>query len=425
MHNPELWQRLSSFEIDDGPAACSFADRLAAEQGWSKQYAQRVIDEYKRFLYLAMTAGHQVTPSKAVDEAWHLHLTYTRSYWDRLCKEVLGRPLHHYPSNGSDADTQKYAEQYQRTLASYEETFAVPPPADVWPRPNSTEPHLTTYQLAYLNGGIINVTATALTRLYELGLVACGADSKYQRVACPIEQTVWERLEQPASFTAIARGVYAKHHDDLKRQLIELRLLTDQPTPREKWGLKLGLGLLVVLGCLLLATIGKLFGNLSWWLALGIVLLYLFGLGVFGRIWHHTHRLRRTRRGERLLSELRRQAQTQPSPTHWGNRTADTVALLGTTALAGEAYDSLLLGIPKETLIRPQSKDKDKDKDKNKNLDLDLDLDFDFADCGAVCGANDFGAGCAAGGDGGGGGDGDGGGDGGGGGCGGGCGGGD
>jgi uncharacterized protein (TIGR04222 family) len=422
MYNPELWQRLSSFEIDDGPAACSFADRLAAEQGWSKQYAQRVIDEYKRFLYLAMTAGHQVTPSKAVDEAWHLHLTYTRSYWDRLCKEVLGRPLHHYPSNGSDADAEKYAKQYERTLASYQETFAVPPPADVWPRPNSTEPHLTTYQLAYLNGGIINVTATALTRLYELGLVACGADSKYQRVACPIEQTVWERLEQPASFTAIARGVYAKHHDDLKRQLIELRLLTDQPTPREKWGLKLGLGLLVVLGCLLLATIGKLFGNLSWWLALGIVLLYLFGLGVFGRIWHHTHRLRRTRRGVRLLSELRRQAQTQPSPSHQGTSAAGVVALLGTAALAGEVYESLRLGMPNETLIRQQANRKNKDQDLD--LDLDLFLDFDSDDGVAVCGGGDFEGGFGNGGDGGDGGGGDGG-DGGGGGCGGGCGGGD
>jgi uncharacterized protein (TIGR04222 family) len=421
MHNPELWQRLSSFEIDDGPAACSFADRLAAEQGWSKQYAQRVIDEYKRFLYLAMTAGHQVTPSKAVDEAWHLHLTYTRSYWDRLCKEVLGRPLHHYPSTGSDADAEKYAKQYERTLASYQETFAVPPPADVWPRPNSPAVHLTTYQLAYLSGGIVNVTATALTRLHELGLVACGADSKYHRIESkwldrqlglhPIELTVWERLEQPASFAAVAQRLLAKHHNELKQPLFELRLLTDQPTPSEKWWLKFWSILTTMSGLVLLVSWFDLFGGLFLGRFLNLaVFVFVCGLVYFLGSWIYTHRLRRTRRGERLLSELRHQAQTQPSPSHQGTSAAGVVALLGTAALAGEVYESLRLGMPNETLIRQQANRKNKDQDLD--LDLDLFLDFDSDDGVAVCGGGDFEGGFGNGGDGGGG-------------CGGGCGGGD
>ncbi|MEK6230809.1 MAG: hypothetical protein N2A42_03075 [Luteolibacter sp.] len=33
--------------------------------------------EYKRFVALAMLAGHPVTPSEEVDQAWHLHLVYT------------------------------------------------------------------------------------------------------------------------------------------------------------------------------------------------------------------------------------------------------------------------------------------------------------------------------------------------------------
>ncbi len=44
-----------------------------------------MFDEYRRFAFLAATAGHPVTPSDAVDQAWHLHLTYSRDYWDRFC----------------------------------------------------------------------------------------------------------------------------------------------------------------------------------------------------------------------------------------------------------------------------------------------------------------------------------------------------
>jgi len=90
--------------------------------------------EYLRFVSLAMVSGHVVTPSEQVDQAWHLHLTYTRSYWLRLCEEVLGRPLHHGPTRGGEAESRKYVEQYERTLRSYEEIFGVRPPADIWPK---------------------------------------------------------------------------------------------------------------------------------------------------------------------------------------------------------------------------------------------------------------------------------------------------
>jgi hypothetical protein len=43
-----------------------------------------VLGEYRRFLFLAMEAGHPVSPSRAVDLAWHQHLLDTRSYWQLL-----------------------------------------------------------------------------------------------------------------------------------------------------------------------------------------------------------------------------------------------------------------------------------------------------------------------------------------------------
>jgi hypothetical protein len=68
-----------------------------------------------------------------VDEAWHLHLCYTRSYWEGLCGEVLGRQLHHGPTRGGAKEDGKFEEWYERTLASYRSVFGQEPPADVWP----------------------------------------------------------------------------------------------------------------------------------------------------------------------------------------------------------------------------------------------------------------------------------------------------
>lgn len=130
-----LWQRLSTFEVDDDTARLSFLDRLARENRWDREYTDRVFAEYRRFVFLAMTADHQVTPSEAVDQVWHLHLTYTHSYWDDLCGGVLERPLHHQPTVGGEAQGAHWNDTYTRTLASYEAAFGEPPPVDIWPSP--------------------------------------------------------------------------------------------------------------------------------------------------------------------------------------------------------------------------------------------------------------------------------------------------
>ncbi len=100
MPDTDLWHRIAAHSIGPDDAALTFAARLARENRWSLAHAEAVIGEYKRFCYLAMTAGHEVTPSDAVDQAWHLHLTYTRDYWQTFCPEVLGGDLHHGPTKG-------------------------------------------------------------------------------------------------------------------------------------------------------------------------------------------------------------------------------------------------------------------------------------------------------------------------------------
>ncbi len=130
----ELYSKIQAFDIDGGPVQFSFAQRLARENGWTREYTRRAIDEYRKFLFLSAAAGHPVTPSDEVDQVWHLHLMYSESYWNRLCKEVLPKPLLHGPTKGGKAEGDKFHDWYSKTLDSYQQFFGEPP-ADIWPAP--------------------------------------------------------------------------------------------------------------------------------------------------------------------------------------------------------------------------------------------------------------------------------------------------
>jgi hypothetical protein len=128
-----VWIALTRHRIGPVGAALSFEARLARENGWTPAHAARVVEEYRRFCFLAATAPHPVTPSDAVDQAWHLHLTYSRDYWERFCPDVLGRPFHHGPTAGGAAEDQRFFAQYADTLHAYQAAFGRAPPADLWP----------------------------------------------------------------------------------------------------------------------------------------------------------------------------------------------------------------------------------------------------------------------------------------------------
>lgn len=129
----DLYQRLQTFSLDQPGAQFPFSQRLARENCWSLPYAYRVIEEYKKFAFLAVAAGHPVTPSDQVDQVWHLHLTYTRSYWEIFCPKILQMPLHHEPTQGGHSEQDKFTDWYTKTLNSYEHFFGEAPPLDIWP----------------------------------------------------------------------------------------------------------------------------------------------------------------------------------------------------------------------------------------------------------------------------------------------------
>lgn len=127
-----LRSRLNSFELDQKDDQLTFSKRLARENGWTINYTLRVIEEYKKFLFLCCTSPTPVTPSDPVDQAWHLHLTYTKSYWNDLCKNTLEKEIHHNPTRGGKEEQEKFNNLYTGLQEIYLEKFGTAPPADIW-----------------------------------------------------------------------------------------------------------------------------------------------------------------------------------------------------------------------------------------------------------------------------------------------------
>ncbi|WP_095588815.1 glycine-rich domain-containing protein [Actibacterium ureilyticum] len=137
MRDPELMSRLQEHRFGAEAHTQSFASRLAAQELWDPDYAARVVQEYKRFLYLSQVSEKPVTPSVAVDAAWHLHLAMTRDYWQVLCKQVLRNDLHHDAADTGE-DSARMADQYAATRRLYAQEFGAVAPTDIWPIPGQT-----------------------------------------------------------------------------------------------------------------------------------------------------------------------------------------------------------------------------------------------------------------------------------------------
>lgn len=132
MIQQELYNNLLDFDIDDPEAKLSFSMRLAREQDWDMTYTLRAIEEYKRFMYLIVGCKQTCSPSVIVDEVWHLHLIYTRSYWEDFCEKVLKTKVHHHPTTGGSNELNKHVDLYAKTLELYQEVFHEVPPPDIW-----------------------------------------------------------------------------------------------------------------------------------------------------------------------------------------------------------------------------------------------------------------------------------------------------
>lgn len=72
--------------------------------GWSREYADHIEIEYKRFLTLLVKYPEaSIAPSKDVDKFWHGHILDSLKYAED-CNQVFGYFLHHFPYFGMRGD---------------------------------------------------------------------------------------------------------------------------------------------------------------------------------------------------------------------------------------------------------------------------------------------------------------------------------
>ena len=88
--------------------------------------AKILLVETLRFLHLVAFYQRKLTPSLAVDLAWHEFILFTRQY-AAFCQTTFGRFIHHSPG-GKDQENHR---NFERTIQLYQQAWGAPP-AEVW-----------------------------------------------------------------------------------------------------------------------------------------------------------------------------------------------------------------------------------------------------------------------------------------------------
>jgi hypothetical protein len=120
-----------NFDIQVNGDKAIFISKLMSDNNWSKKFTLLAVSEYKKFLCLLNMSSERLSPSKVIDRVWHCHLTFTHSYWHELCRDLLGKEIHHIPSSLSQVCKQQDITSYKKTLAFYQLHFG-PPDKKVW-----------------------------------------------------------------------------------------------------------------------------------------------------------------------------------------------------------------------------------------------------------------------------------------------------
>lgn len=133
IENQSLYEKVSSYQLDDPDSFLPLSERVRRENGWSTGFTERVVKEYLRFAFLCTISPVSLTPSDEVDQMWHMHILYVKEY-ELFCKNFLGKTLYHGPTRGGDKEGQKFYDWYEHTKNFYQEVFDERPPEDIWPQ---------------------------------------------------------------------------------------------------------------------------------------------------------------------------------------------------------------------------------------------------------------------------------------------------
>jgi cation transport regulator ChaB len=111
-------------EVDLEPIKVKLMHKETGE-GWTRERANAVEFEYRRFLYLMkLFPSEQVAPLFDVDIFWHYHILDTMKYAVD-CEQIFGYFLHHVPDSGlrGEDDETVHHQAGARMQELYEATF--------------------------------------------------------------------------------------------------------------------------------------------------------------------------------------------------------------------------------------------------------------------------------------------------------------
>jgi hypothetical protein len=77
--------------------------RMVDKYGWEESVAREAFEDLKRYMWLCVTSGKPLVPSKVIDEIWHNFILFTMDYAE-FCETILGRFLHHRPRRRDDSE---------------------------------------------------------------------------------------------------------------------------------------------------------------------------------------------------------------------------------------------------------------------------------------------------------------------------------
>ncbi|HHC29026.1 MAG TPA: hypothetical protein ENK80_00430 [Rhodobacterales bacterium] len=164
MTDPRLWERIRIAPLPMSNTHHEFCEALAYAVDLPVFEEREVVEEYRRFLYLATITDAPLVPPEPVRQAWAMHAQSPE--YAAFCAGVGCRPLG-LPDARRKLDR---SPDYQRARAAYAREFSQTPPAAIWP----PAPTRRLPRWLPLHGAVLGFTGMAAWGSGEILMFATG-----------------------------------------------------------------------------------------------------------------------------------------------------------------------------------------------------------------------------------------------------------
>lgn len=92
--------------------------------GWSKEKVEQIEVWYRRFLYIRLHEKEAVlVPTNDIDEFWHIHMLYTKQYYND-CKKIFSCIVQHNPTvEPSKEENDLFLKNFKNSLELFQKYY--------------------------------------------------------------------------------------------------------------------------------------------------------------------------------------------------------------------------------------------------------------------------------------------------------------